>query len=72
MLQFDLTGLDDLLLLKPKGVFEIQNVNGRAQITVYRFGEPDEIIPCASMGHANQVRQRLTDQGMFGLVGSAL
>ncbi|MBD3738851.1 MAG: hypothetical protein IE938_20650 [Pseudomonas balearica] len=71
MLRFDPRNLEEALLLKPDGLFEMQTFNGNVQIVVHRFGEPDEIIPCLSPGHANQVRQRLTDQGMVGLVGDA-
>lgn len=71
MLQFDPRNLDDLLLLQPKGVFEIQTVSGHPQIVIHRFGEPDEIIVCASLGHANQMRQALSDEGMIGLVEGA-
>lgn len=65
--------IDDLLLLKPNGVFEIQDApKGRSTITVYRPGQLEEVIFCVSPGHANQVRQELTDQGMCGLNGGAL
>lgn len=68
----DFTNLEDVLALKPKGVFRIANAGGRTVITVHRPGEPEEVILCLSPGHANQVRQRLTDQGMTGLVGDSL
>lgn len=70
MLEF--TNLDEVLALKPKGVFKIDNVGGRTIITVHRPGQPEEVIFCLSPGHANQVRQALTDKGMTGLVGDAL
>lgn len=65
--------IQDLLLIKPKGVFEIQTApNGRPVVFVYRPGQPEETIFCLSPGHANQVRQELSDEGMTGLVGDAL
>ncbi len=63
--------IDDLLLIKPKGVFEIQTGGGETTITIHRFGQPAEYITCISPGHANRIRQELTDQGMTGLVGDA-
>lgn len=68
----DFTSIEDVLALKPKGVFRIETVGGRTIITVHRPGEPEAVIFCRSPGHANQVRQTLTDQGMTGLVGDAL
>lgn len=65
--------INDLMLIKPKGVFEIQTApNGKPIIMVYRPGELEETIFCLSPGHANQVRQALTDEGLTGLVGNAL
>jgi hypothetical protein len=65
--------IQDLLLLKPKGVFEIQPApKGRSVIFVHRPGREEETIFCLSPGHANQVRQQLTDEGLTGLVGDAL
>lgn len=64
--------IDDLLLIKPKGVFEIQTVGGQTTITIYRPGKPEEYIICLSPGDANRRRQELTDQGLTGLVGDAL
>lgn len=65
--------ISDLLLIKPKGVFEIQSApSGRSVIFVHRPGQPEETIFCISPGHANQVRQKLTDEGLTGLVGDAL
>lgn len=41
--------INDLLLIKPKGVFEIQTApNGKPVIMVYRPGELDETIFCLS------------------------
>ncbi|QPZ89958.1 hypothetical protein [Thioclava electrotropha] len=71
MLRFDPNNLEDLLLLKPDGVFEVRAEHGATVIVVHRFGEDDETIVCTSPGHANQVRQRLTDKGMVGLVADA-
>lgn len=65
--------VNELLLIKPKGVFEIQTApNGKPIILVYRPGETEETFFCLSPSHANQVRQALTDEGMTGLVGDAL
>ncbi|QEU07343.1 hypothetical protein [Paracoccus yeei] len=65
--------INDLLAIKPKGVFEIQTgANGRPVIFVYRPEQPEETIFCLSPGHANQVRQQLSDEGLTGLVGDAL
>lgn len=65
--------IEGLLLLKPKGVFEIQPTpGGRAVVSIYRPGEPEEQVFCVSRGHANQVRQELSDAGMTGLVGYSL
>lgn len=62
----------DLLARKPKGSFRVENVGGRAVITVNRPGEPEEIIFCLSRGHANQMRQSLTDEGLAGFMDGAL
>lgn len=69
---FGVHSLDELLARKPKGSFRIEAVNGRAIITVHRPGQLDETIFCLSPGHANQVRQVLSDQGLAGLVEGAL
>lgn len=71
-MKIDFTSIDDVLALKPKGVFRIENIGGRSVITIHRPGEPEEVIFCLSPGHANQVRQKLTDEGMTGLVGDSL
>ena len=63
--------IEDLLILKPKGVFHVVTDMGRTTIRVYRRNQPEEVIFCFSPGHANQVRQSLTDAGLFGLVGDA-
>lgn len=65
--------IDILLLLKPKGVYEIQTApNGKPVIIVHRPDRLEETIFCLSPGHANQVRQELTDEGLVGLVENAL
>lgn len=62
--------LEDLMLLKPKGFYRVKTSAGDTTIIVHRPGEPIEIIGCLSPGHANQVRQRLTDEGLAGFVVS--
>lgn len=64
--------MDEFLALKPKGHFRIENIGGRAVITVNRPGELEEIILCVSIGHANQVRQQLSDEGLIGFVEDSL
>ncbi|MDP5306382.1 hypothetical protein [Paracoccus spongiarum] len=64
--------IDDLVLLKPDGVFQIQRDGDRYVIAVHRFGQPDEFITCLSAGDANRRRMELTDAGMTGLIGDAL
>lgn len=64
--------IDDALMAKPKGYYRIVTLLGRTIITVHRPGELEETIFCLSPGHANQVRQSLTDEGMCGLNGDAL
>lgn len=64
--------IDDLLLLKPKGFFRITSRGGRQIIIVTRPDDFEERILCVSPGHANQVRQRLTDEGLCGLVEGSL
>lgn len=71
-MKIDFTNIEDVLALKPKGVFRVENILNRTIITVHRPGQPEEVILCLSPGHANQVRQSLTDEGMTGLVGDAL
>lgn len=60
--------LEEVLWLKPKGWFHTQTQNGQTTISVYRPDEPDQIITCLSVGHANRVRQALTDMGMTGYI----
>ncbi|WP_306752714.1 hypothetical protein [Paracoccus actinidiae] len=64
--------LDELLLLKPKGSFLVTVVYGQTAILVNRPGQPEETIFCLSAGHANQVRQKLSDEGLTGLVEGSL
>lgn len=63
--------IDELLLLKPKGSFRVTVISGQPAILVNRPGEPEETIFCLSPGHANQVRQSLSDEGLTGLVEGA-
>ena len=64
--------IDEFLLLKPKGHFRIIAEGGRQIIVVNRPNDFEERILCVSPGHANQVRQRLSDEGLTGLVEGAL
>lgn len=64
--------IEDLVLLKPNGVFQIQRDGDQYAISIHRFGQPTEYIVCRSAGDANRRRQELTDLGMTGLVGDAL
>ena len=63
--------IEDMLALKKRGHYRIEAVRGRLVITVRRPGEPIERILCASPGHAKQVRQSLTDEGLCGFVTGA-
>lgn len=63
--------IDDILSGKPKGYFRIQTVNGNTVITIKRNKQPEQTIFCLSPGHANQVRQRLSDEGLCGMVEGA-
>lgn len=67
-----LLGLEDSLRLKPKGWYHVQPEGGWTKITIYRPGQPEDVILCVSPGHANQVRQDLSDLGMAGLIEGAL
>lgn len=60
----DLLSLEDLMLLKPAGHFRIEQLRGRWVITVHRPDRPAEVIHCRGPGHANQLRQDLSDQGL--------
>ncbi|MGA0617397.1 hypothetical protein [Paracoccus sp. KR1-242] len=64
--------LDELLLLKPKGHFRVTTLCGQHAVLVNRPGELEETIFCLSPGHANQVRQALSDEGLTGLVEGSL
>ena len=63
--------IDELLARKTGGHYRIQAVGGRILLTVQRPGEHAETISCASPGHANQVRQTLSDEGLTGYVEGA-
>ena len=55
------------------GSFRIEPTpDGGTLITVWRYGELDEVITCASGGEANRARQRLTQEGLAGFVSHAL
>lgn len=59
--------LGDRLNIRPEGWFHIRKVEGQTVIDIYRNGSLDEVVTCISLGHANRVRQKLTDMGMGGL-----
>ncbi|WP_374292595.1 hypothetical protein [Paenirhodobacter enshiensis] len=63
--------IDDLMLIKPKGVFRVTVFMGRICIVVNRPGEPEETIICLNMADANKRRMALSDQGMFGIFEDA-
>lgn len=65
-------GLENTLRLKPKGWYHVASEDGQITITIHRPGEPEEVVFCLSPGHANQVRQSLSDQGLAGLIEGAL
>lgn len=60
--------LNQLLNRKVNGHFRITHTHDRAIIEVFRTGEPEEVILCVSPGHANQVRQSLSDEGLMGII----
>ena len=60
--------LEDSLWLKPKGWFQIDIRAGETTLTVYPPDRPEYEIVCLSPGHANQLRQELSDAGMAGLI----
>lgn len=64
--------MDEFLILKKKGHFRVQNVDGRPVITVHRTGQLEETIFCLSPGHANQVKIQLSDEGLTGFIEGAL
>lgn len=63
--------LADRLNIRPSGWFHIHEIEGQTVIDIYRDGELDEVVVCISPGHANRVRQKLTDLGMAGLIEGA-
>lgn len=60
--------LEESLGLKPRGWFKIDLLADPITITVNCPGQPENTIICASPGHANQLRQELSDAGMAGLI----
>lgn len=64
-------GLEDTLSLKPKGWYHITEEDGSFRLTVYRPGYSPESTLCMSPGIANQLRQKLSDQGLAGLIEGA-
>ena len=68
---FGVHSITEFLARKKKGFFRIDMLAERAIITVHRNGEPEVVIFCASPGHANQVRQALTDEGLTGYIEGA-
>jgi hypothetical protein len=63
-------GLEELVRRR-KGHFTIAGVEAGWLVTIHRRGQPVEKRLCASQGHANQVRQVLTDEGLLGFVEGA-
>lgn len=63
--------LDDMLVLKKRGSFRIRSENGQISIIVSRPGQQEEIWLARSPGHANQLRQCLSDAGLCGLIEGA-
>lgn len=72
MLGLPVYTLDDFLASKRKGFYRVETLAGRTILTVHRTGQLEEFILCLSPGHANQVRQSLTDEGLCGLIEGAL
>lgn len=64
--------LADHLAARKGGWFHIEQVDGRTVITVHRPDAFTEVIFCLSAGHANQLRQSLTDAGLAGLIEGSL
>lgn len=60
--------IPDMLELKPKGHFRVWLSEGRWIVTVHRPSLPPQHLVCFSIGHANQIRQALTDEGLAGYV----
>lgn len=63
--------LEQSLRLKPKGWYHIEPEENWLKITIHRPGHPEEVILCLSPGHANRLRQELSDQGLAGLIEGA-
>lgn len=63
---FGAHSIDEVLARKPQGHFRVETFAGRPAINVHRPGQMDEVIICLSLGHANQLRQALTDEGLTG------
>lgn len=64
-------GLGTTLRLKPKGYYRISADGARTLISIHRPGEPDTFVTCVSPGHANRVRQELSDMGLAGFIEDA-
>lgn len=62
----------DRLSSRSSGWYHVFAIDGRIVVSVHRPGLLEEHIFAASPGHANQIRQSLTDEGMAGLVEGAL
>lgn len=69
---FGIHTVQELLARKRKGFFLVNMLAGRVVITVHRAGEPEAMIFCISPGHANQMRQALSDEGLTGYVEGAI
>jgi hypothetical protein len=64
-------GLADLGVKARGGFYRIEQTIEGVVITAHRKGEPVESWTCATLGVANQLRQRLTDEGLTGFVEGA-
>lgn len=62
----------DEMLARKAGHFRVEMFGNRPAITVHRPGQMDEVIICLSLGHANQMRQALTDEGLAGYFEGAI
>lgn len=69
---FATLGLEDTLSLKPKGWYHVEPQADGIKITVHRPGDIPDIVWCYTLGHANQYRLELSDEGMAGLIEGAL
>jgi hypothetical protein len=63
--------IEHLLTLKRRGHFRIERRGASIFVVVTRPGEPEEVMLAASPGHANQLRQALTAEGLCGYVEGA-